>query len=334
MRYLYSGDVSKMPAELRIAKYSNFSLIWYFSATRCPAQWLHRPVSFSFSTRSWNGVVRITGISPSPTPLRRRPRPDYLLLDARAATKEEVSGRQSPVASLRSVVARFRFDVRRPDSARTSDNYAPTGRAYARCSLLVACCSLLVARCLLLVACCLLLVACCLLLVCSLAPYPALGSVHAPHASRGSPAGDHRRRGRRGAEKGIGGDHRPGCGSRDGDVGRPDPSLLRFDGRCTGVRIRSRCGRGPRSDHLGDGACVGSSRQAESLLRQLRPGRRRSCVPVVARRMVGGRPPTRPPDHVAASQRSLATGTRQGDRRRGGGGLSSRSRTPTDRRGA
>jgi hypothetical protein len=27
-RYLYSGDESKMPAALRIAKYSNFSDIW------------------------------------------------------------------------------------------------------------------------------------------------------------------------------------------------------------------------------------------------------------------------------------------------------------------
>ena len=47
-----------MPTELRTAKYSNFSDIWYFSATRYPAQWLHRPVVLAASTRGWNGVVR------------------------------------------------------------------------------------------------------------------------------------------------------------------------------------------------------------------------------------------------------------------------------------
>jgi hypothetical protein len=34
IRYLYSGLVSKMPAALRTAKYSNLSDIWYRSAAR------------------------------------------------------------------------------------------------------------------------------------------------------------------------------------------------------------------------------------------------------------------------------------------------------------
>ena len=58
-RYLNSGDVSNTPAELRTAKYSNFSDSPYFSAARWPDQWLHSPVSFSADVRSWNGVVRI-----------------------------------------------------------------------------------------------------------------------------------------------------------------------------------------------------------------------------------------------------------------------------------
>ena len=50
-----SGDVSKMPAALRTAKYSNLSDSPYFSAARCPDQWLHRPVSLSADVRAWNG---------------------------------------------------------------------------------------------------------------------------------------------------------------------------------------------------------------------------------------------------------------------------------------
>jgi hypothetical protein len=37
-RYLNSGEVSKMPAALRTAKYSNLSDSPYFSAARCPDQ--------------------------------------------------------------------------------------------------------------------------------------------------------------------------------------------------------------------------------------------------------------------------------------------------------
>ena len=44
MRYLYRGEVSNTPAAFRMAKYSNFSDIWYLSTTRYPAQWLHSPV--------------------------------------------------------------------------------------------------------------------------------------------------------------------------------------------------------------------------------------------------------------------------------------------------
>ena len=73
-RYLNSGEVSKIPAALRTATYSNFSDSWYFSAARRPAQWLHRPVSLSTDVRSWNGVVPIIqGGDPLPTTRRSTP---------------------------------------------------------------------------------------------------------------------------------------------------------------------------------------------------------------------------------------------------------------------
>jgi hypothetical protein len=53
--------VSKIPAAFRIAKYSNFSDCWYFTATRWFDQCSHREVSLRALVRSWKGVVRIIG---------------------------------------------------------------------------------------------------------------------------------------------------------------------------------------------------------------------------------------------------------------------------------
>ena len=61
MRYLYSGEVSISPAELRTAKYSNLSDIWYFTADRYPDQCDQSCVSFNGAKRSWNGVVKTIG---------------------------------------------------------------------------------------------------------------------------------------------------------------------------------------------------------------------------------------------------------------------------------
>src|SRR4029079_12925848 len=63
MRYLKSGLVSEMPAALRTAKYSNLSDIWERSAARWPLQWLQSCVSLRALVRSWNGGVRIKGLS-------------------------------------------------------------------------------------------------------------------------------------------------------------------------------------------------------------------------------------------------------------------------------
>jgi hypothetical protein len=52
IRYLKSGDVSKMPALLRTAKYSNFSAAWYLIAARWPDQCSQSPVSFRALVRS------------------------------------------------------------------------------------------------------------------------------------------------------------------------------------------------------------------------------------------------------------------------------------------
>src|SRR4051794_6287378 len=57
IQYLNSGEASKTPTPLRIAKYSCFEDMSYFTADRCPDQWVHSPVRLRGASRSWNGVV-------------------------------------------------------------------------------------------------------------------------------------------------------------------------------------------------------------------------------------------------------------------------------------